>query len=149
MIQSHLIYLYQISNRKNTMSSYSKRATAVQQSLRTAMRDMWWAPPSLTIINRPEIYYSIDPKDNWNVIGYIDSQYSNLSQLVKEVSLAHQTYTSTYVTYPDYDKQLFSLLQQIGYQSKSIHDIRYLHLNKYQHRPNPKITTKIFTKRED
>ena len=131
------------------MEIYSQRAISIQQNLRIAMSDMWWSPPSLTIINRPEIYYSIDPKDNWNVVGYIDSHSEQLPYLVEEVSLAHQEYTSTYVTYPDYDSQLFSLLQQYDYQSKNVHDIRYLDVNSYKHRSNPKIATKIITKKEE
>ena len=132
------------------MSSYSQRSIAIQQNLQTAMSDMWWTPPSLTVINRPEIYYSIDPKDNWNVVGYINSHATNLlPYLVEEVSLAHQEYTSTYVTYPDHDCRLFSLLQQSGYQSKAVHDIRYLDVNNYKHRSNPKIATKIVTKKKN
>ena len=91
---------------------------AIQQNLRTAMSDMWWAPPSLTVINRPEIYYSIDPKDNWNVVGYIDSHATNLPCLVEEVSLAHQAYTSTYVTYPDHDSRLFPSFNNLAINRK-------------------------------
>lgn len=129
------------------MSSYTDKT--IQIKLRTAMTDMWWALPSLTIINRPDIYYSIDPADNWNVVGYINSHSVVLPKLIDEVSLYHKGYTSTYVTYPDHDIRLFSLLSQAGYQSKAIHDIQYLPVKNYKHEQNPRITTKIVTKKDE
>jgi hypothetical protein len=113
------------------------------------MCDMWWSPPSFTVIHRPEINYCIDPNNNWNMIGHIDSYSSHLPDLVEEVSIAHQKYKSTFITYPDYNSELFSLLLQEGYQSKRTHDIRYIQLKEHRLTTNPDIITKMVTTKEE
>ena len=137
------MYLYPIYSRKNFINgNIFTKSNCYSTKLRTAIGDTWWAPPSLTVINRPEIYYSIDPRNYWNVVGYIDSHH-NEPTLFGRRSFFGTPRVYKYICHlSDHDSRLFSLLQQFGYQSNAIHDIRYLDVSNYKHKPNPKIATR-------
>jgi hypothetical protein len=121
----------------------------IKQKLQQAMGDLWWAPPSLQVINHPEICYCIDPKNRFNVVVRINTYSSNLKSLVQEFSQAHKLYESKIVTYQEQSPDFFTLLTEQGYQEEDVHDIRYLPLSDLQHHDNPNITTKIVKTKED
>ena len=121
----------------------------IKDKIKSAMASFWWVPPSFTIVERPELAYSIDPSDGFNHVSRIDAPDSQYPELIEEVLQAHQNYTSSCISFTDQSPILFDLLQKAGYQKGHIHDIRYCIVENHQFRKHPSIKTTIVQKKED
>ena len=82
-------------------------------SLKLAMADLWWAPPNLRVIDRPEICHTID-KDNVAAGDGISDDAPTVDALVAEVSEAHVGFESKVVS-PRTVRALFKSLERHGY----------------------------------
>ena len=118
-------------------------------SLKLAMADLWWAPPNLRVIDRPEICYTIDKDNRFNMVMRISDDVSAVDSLVAEVSEAHVGFESKVVTYPEQSAALFKSLERHGYAPGHVHDIRHLSLQNLTRPNHPDIQTRIVTTTEE
>ncbi|MGC6507583.1 MAG: GNAT family N-acetyltransferase [Myxococcota bacterium] len=113
----------------------------VLHALKAAMADLWWAPPSLQTVNRPEVCYTIDRTNRFNRVMRIDSHHPNIQSLVTEVSVAHTNLASQFTTYPEQGDGWWKFLEVHGYEQGQDHDIRYLDLKSVRRPDHPGIVT--------
>ena len=118
-------------------------------SLKLAMADLWWAPPNLQVIDRPEICYTIDKDNRFNTVMRISDATPTVEALLAEVSEAHVGLESKVVTYPEQSAALFKSLEGHGYEPGHVHDIRHLSLQKLSRPNHPDIITRIVTTKEE
>ena len=122
---------------------------AIKNKLQCAMGDLWWAPPNLTVVDRAEVCYTIDAENKFNCVMRVNASHPDIEAVVQEVSQAHATFDSKFVTYPEQSPTFFSLLSSHNYQESYAHDIRYLEVEKANRSLTPHITTTIVTTKED
>ena len=104
----------------------------ILSTMKKMMADYWWAPPSLLIVDRPELCYCTDPSGDFNLVARIDADDERLPELIREFSAAHKGRNSKCVTYPDQPPRLFELLSKEGYEPFHSHDARYKKPAKHQ-----------------
>jgi GNAT superfamily N-acetyltransferase len=120
----------------------------IHKKLQNIMSDLWWATPSMTVINNPDICYSLDLNNCWNNVWRINANSGNLETIVEEVAGAHRSCKSKFYIFSEQLDRMTPLLSSHGYQFTFQLDMRYRIIEGINARPKSNIATKIVTDKE-